>query len=107
MTWWDHKGGTEWVSYRFPRPRRLGAAAVYWFDDTGRGGCRVPAEWRLLWRDGTDWRPVRLTGNATFATKPDTFNRVTFEAVTARELKLEVKLKPEYSGGILEWTVGE
>jgi DUF1680 family protein len=107
MTWWDRKGSTEWVSYRFPKPRPVGTAAVYWFDDTGRGGCRVPAEWRLLWRDGADWRPVRLTGNSAYATKPDTFNRVTFEAVTTRELKLEVKLKPGYSGGILEWTVGE
>ena len=46
MTWWDHRGTTEWVSYRFPAPRRLSSSAVYWFDDTGRGQCRVPASWR-------------------------------------------------------------
>jgi uncharacterized protein len=107
MTWWDHKGSTEWVSYVFPKPRKVGTAAVYWFDDTGRGSCRAPAEWRLLWRDGADWKPVRLTGDATYATKLDAFNRVTFAPVTTRELKLEVKLKPGFSGGILEWTVGE
>ncbi len=107
MTWWDHKGSTEWVSYRFPQPRKLGTAAVYWFDDTGRGSCRVPAEWRLLWRDGGDWKPVRLTGGSAYNVQLDAFNRVSFEPVTARELKLEVKLKPGYSGGILEWTVGE
>src|SRR5262249_55054515 len=28
MTWWDHKGGTEWVSYRFPKPRAVSSAAV-------------------------------------------------------------------------------
>jgi hypothetical protein len=93
------------VSYRFPQPRKLGSAAVYWFDDTGRGSCRVPAEWRLLWRDGGDWKPVRLTGGSAYAVKLDAFNRVSFEPVTTRELKLEVKLKPGYSGGILEWTV--
>jgi DUF1680 family protein len=107
MTWWDHKGSTEWVSYVFPKPRKVGTTAVYWFDDTGRGSCRVPAEWRLLWRDGGDWKPIRLTGGSAYATKLDAFNRVTFEPVTTRELKLEVKLKPGYSGGILEWTVGE
>src|SRR5262249_28944945 len=107
MTWWDHKGTTEWVSYRFPKPRSLTGAAVYWFDDTGRGACRVPASWRLLWRDGTSWKPVKLTGKSTYQTGLDRLNRVTFEPVKTSELKLEVKLKPGFSGGILEWSVSE
>jgi hypothetical protein len=81
--------------------------AVYWFDDTGRGSCRVPASWRLLWRDGKEWRPVKLTGQSRYGTALDCFNKVTFEPVTTPELKLEVKLKAGFSGGILEWTVGE
>jgi hypothetical protein len=105
MTWWDHKGTTEWVSYRFVRPRRLRGAAVYWFDDTGRGACRVPASWRLLWPDGDLWKPVTLTDKAAYGTALDRFNQVTFEPVTTRELKLEVKLKANFSGGILEWTI--
>ena len=63
MTWWDHKGTTEWLSYRFPKARKIDGCAVYWFDDTGVGACRVPAEWRLLWRDGDEWKPVKLTGD--------------------------------------------
>jgi DUF1680 family protein len=105
MTWWDHKGGTEWLSYRFAKPRRVSGSAVYWFDDTGIGACRVPAEWRLLWRDGGDWKPVRLREGTTCGTALDRFNEVSFEPVTARELKLEVKLKPGFSGGVLKWTV--
>ena len=35
----------------------------------------------------------------------DGFNRATFKAVTTRELRLEVQLQPEVSGGILEWQV--
>jgi DUF1680 family protein len=104
MTWWDHKGTTEWVSYRFPKARSLSAASVYWFDDTGRGSCRVPAEWRLLWRDGTKWKPVKLTDKSSYGTALDRFNKVTFERVTTSELKLEVKLKRGFSGGILEWS---
>jgi hypothetical protein len=107
MTWWDHKGGTEWVAYRFPRAREVSSSAVYWFDDTGVGACRVPAEWRLLWRDGGDWKPVKLTGDSAYGTALDRFNKVSFEPVTARDLKLEVKLRPSFSGGVLEWTVGE
>jgi DUF1680 family protein len=105
MTWWDHRGGTEWVSYTFPEERRLSRAAVYWFDDTGHGACRVPASWRLLWRDGKEWKEVRLT-EGSYGTALDRFNDVTFEPVRARELKLEVRLQNGFSGGVLEWTVG-
>jgi DUF1680 family protein len=105
MTWWDHLGSTEWVSYQFPKPRRLTGAAVYWFDDTGIGRCRVPASWRLLWRDGSEWKEVKLTGGSRYGTAPDRMNAVTFEPIQTRELKLEVRLRPDFSGGILEWEV--
>jgi hypothetical protein len=105
MTWWDHKGGVEWVSYRFAEPRKLSESAVYWFDDTGVGACRVPAEWRLLWLDGKEWRPVKLEPGSTYGTERDRFNKVVFEPVTAREVRLEVKLRPNYSGGVLRWAV--
>jgi DUF1680 family protein len=105
MTWWDHKGTTEWVSYRFPE-RSINNVQVYWFDDTGRGRCRVPASWKLLWRDGTDWKPVQLSHGAAYEVARDRFNQVRFHPVSTRELKLEVQLQPECSGGILEWSVG-
>ena len=105
MTWWDHKGTTEWVAYRFPKPREVSSTAVYWFDDTGRGQCRVPAEWMLLWLDGQEWKPVQLAEGTTYRTTLDGWNKVTFAPVTIRELKLEVKLKPGFSGGILKWDV--
>jgi hypothetical protein len=107
MTWWDHKGSVEWVSYRTAKPRTLSAAEVYWFDDTGIGACRVPAEWRVLWLDGDEWKPVKLLGGESYATAPDRFNKVSFEPVTTRELRLEVKLKPGFSGGVLKWRVAE
>jgi uncharacterized protein len=107
MTWWDHKGTTEWISYRFPKAREVNGASVYWFDDTGVGKCRVPAEWRLLYKDGKEYKPVKLTEKSSYGTALDEFNKVTFEPVTTTELKLEVKLKPEFSGGVLKWTVAE
>jgi DUF1680 family protein len=105
MTWWDHKGTQEWISYHFARPRTLDGASVYWFDDTGRGQCRLPAEWRLLYRDGDEWKPVKLAGGAEYGVAPDKLNTVAFEAVKTSEIKLEVKLKPGFSGGVLRWTV--
>jgi hypothetical protein len=107
MTWWDHRGTAEWLSYSFgKKPRTLSEAAVYWFDDTGVGACRVPAEWKLLYREGEEWKAVKLTGDSGYGTAPDRFNRVTFEPVATQEVRIEVKLKPGFSGGVLKWTVG-
>ena len=107
MTWWDHRGSVEWLSYRTSKARKLSAASVYWFDDSGIGACRVPAEWRLLWLDGDQWKPVKLLKEEHYGTALDQFNKVSFEAVTTRELRLEVKLKPDFSGGVLKWRVTE
>ena len=107
MTWWDHRGSVEWLSYRTSKARKLSAASVYWFDDSGIGACRVPAEWRLLWLDGDQWKPVKLLKEEHYGTALDQFNKVSFEAVTTRELRLEVKLKPGFSGGVLKWRVTE
>ncbi len=105
MTWWDHRGSTEWVSYQYKQPRQFSKAAVYWFDDTGIGRCRIPASWRLLWRNGSEWIEVKLTAGSRYAMALDRMNTVTFEPVQTRELKLEVQLQPDFSGGILEWEV--
>ena len=105
MTWWDHKGTAEWVERYFYKPTKLSASEVYWFDDTGKGGCRVPKSWRLLYKDGEQWKSV--AGTTDFGIKRDQFNRVTFTPVSTTALRLEVQLQPKYSGGILKWTISE
>jgi hypothetical protein len=102
-TWWDHRGTTEWVQYDFAQPKQIKRVEVYWFDDTGVGQCRVPKTWRVLYRDGEQWKPV--ANPSPCGVEKDRFNRVTFEAVTTRGLRLEVELQPDFSGGILEWRV--
>jgi len=103
LTWWNHKGTAEWVERRFEEPRSISAVAVYWFDDTGSGGCRVPQTWRLSYKDGNEWKPV--TGPSTYGTQVDQFNNVTFDPVETTALRIDVQLQPKWSGGILEWRV--
>ena len=67
----------------------------------------MPAEWRLLWLDGKEWKPVQLARDSKYGAELDRFNEVVFEPVTTREVKLEAKLQAGFSGGILEWTVKE
>ncbi len=101
FTWWPRKGSTEWVQYDFARPKTLSKAEVYWFDDTGRGGCRVPKSWRLLYRDGKEWKPVE--GASSYGVERDKLNGVTFQPVATKAIRLEVQLQANFSGGILEW----
>ncbi len=103
FTWWDHRGTAEWAQYDFERPQNISAISVYWFDDTGKGQCRVPQSWRLLYKDGNDWKPVARTTD--YGTKLDALNRVAFDAVQTTGLRIEVKLKDGFSAGILEWKV--
>lgn len=105
FTWWDHRGTTEWAQYELAKPTTVSRVAVYWFDDTGRGQCRIPASWKLLYRDGETWKPVAAKGE--FGTQKDKFNEVDFAPVSTDALRIEVELQENFSGGILEWTVAE
>ena len=103
LTWWDHVGTAEWVQYSFAAPRVVSGVSVYWFDDTGRGACRVPASWRVLSLAGDSWVPV--TGASAYGVAKDRYNDVTFTPLTTSALRIEVQLQTGVSGGILEWKV--
>ena len=63
----------------------------------------MPESWRILYLEGGRWRPVK--GKGAFGVEKDRFNEVAFEPVKTRSMRLEVKLQPGFSGGILEWRV--
>jgi len=85
---------------RFPEAQVVSEVAVYWFDDTGFGHCRVPASWHVEWYDGQTWRPVKAKG--AYGVERDQFNRVEFEPVKTTGLRLVVQLQENFSAGILE-----
>ena len=93
----------EWVEMVFARPATVSRSDVYWFDDTGRGGVRVPASWRLLYKDGDQWKPVDAK-NA-FGVSRDAWNTVAFTPVTTTALRIEVVMQPQFSAGLQEWKV--
>jgi DUF1680 family protein len=101
MTWWDHRGTIEWAELSFQKPHEISQAAVYWFDDSGQGSCRVPARWRLLYRDGDQWKPVEAS--TPYGVERDGLNTVKFTPVTTTALRLEAELQQGFSAGILEW----
>jgi len=112
LSWWDHKGTREWAQLDFPRPAQVSRVRVFWFADRpAKGGCDLPASWRLLYCDGKsrgpkrepEWKPVEKASD--YGIVPDRFNEVRFTPVTVTGLRLEVQLEPGWSGGISEWEV--
>jgi hypothetical protein len=108
--WWPTKGTTEWLQYDFPAAKSVSEVEVYWFDDTGRGEVRVPLTWRLLYKDGDQWKPVRIpepNGVAvkTYTVDVNKYNVVTFVPVTTSALRLEITMQKDWSAGVQEWKV--
>ena len=104
MSWWDHKGASEWVQYDLQNATTVSKVRVFWFADRpAKGGCALPRSWQLFYRNGSDWTPVEKPSG--FGVVPDRFNETTFTPVTAQSLRLQVQLEPGWSGGICEWEV--
>lgn len=103
--WWPHKGADEWVQYTWSKPVTTGGARVYWFDDTGRGECRLPAAWHIQYLDGQEWKTV--AAKAGFVIQKDTWCEARFTPVTTLALRLAVKLQPAWAAGVQEWKVTE
>jgi len=115
-------GDQAWVQYDFARSARVASVDVYWKDD--KQYCPVPSAWRLLYRDGNEWKPVKAAD--AYGVEIDKFNTVRFEPVTTGALRLEIQLQPTtykkgllgppdanwmredttwYEGGLIEWRV--
>ena len=107
LTFWPRRGTEEFVYYRFAAKRTAKSCLVYWFDDEPRrGGCRTPASWRLVYRDGDAWKPVELIEGSTYGTAKDRMVETRFAPVESREFRIEVKLRKGFSAGVLEWQLG-
>jgi hypothetical protein len=101
LDFWPHKGTTEWVQFEWDDARDISRVKVYWFDDTGRGECRLPASWRILYRDNEgSWQPAK--NKTPYITEKDALNQVDIEPVHTKALRIEAKLQNNWSAGIQE-----
>jgi hypothetical protein len=98
--WWPSKGEKEWVQIDFKKPEEISQAEIYWFDDTGVGECRVPASWKVFYKDNDKWSPVYTTDK--YGAEKDKFNGIIFETVKTPSLKIEIQSQKDFAGGIHE-----
>ncbi|MEO8615360.1 MAG: beta-L-arabinofuranosidase domain-containing protein [Luteolibacter sp.] len=101
---WPHKGGTEWISYEFEKPVTVKGVTISWFDDTGKGECRLPKSWRLFYQNSAGaWKPAQ--GAPDYAIRKADPVKVRIQPVTTRALRIELDLADGFSAGVYEWEV--
>jgi DUF1680 family protein len=101
--WWPQKGTTEWVQYDFAKSATVSEVAVYWFDDTDYGECRIPQSWKVFYKAGDDWKAVE---NITpYKVEKDKYNTLKFKPITTTAMKIEIQCLPDFSTGMFEWKV--
>jgi DUF1680 family protein len=103
LHFWPHKGTQEWVTYRWTKPISVKGVRIYWFDDTGRGECRLPSAWHLEAWKGSAWVPVQTT----FPVSKDKWCDANFAPVKTLALRLLVQSQPGWSSGVRQWRVVE
>jgi hypothetical protein len=82
-------GQPAWIEYDFYGSHRISSSDVYFVDD--RRFCRMPASWRILYKDGDSWKPVRATASYNIA--KDQFNHIRFAPVTTSAVRIEIEPK--------------
>lgn len=102
--WWPKNSSTEWLAYEFAGEATVQSATVYWYDDGPWGGCRVPASWKIYYKnENQEWAPVENADK--YGVVKGAANTVNFDPVKTSSLKLEVVLPSDNSAGIFEWSV--
>jgi len=104
MHFWPHKGTDEWVAYTWKSPVAIKGIKVYWFDDTGRGECRLPDSWRLEQLIGDQW--VAVDAKA-FPVEKDKWCEVNFDTIKTTSLRLSIKMKSGWAAGVRQWKIVE
>lgn len=105
MTWWNHKGTTEWAQLTYNKPRTISSVGVYWWDERRvNRECRVPQSWSVQYLSNGQWLPVQ--GASAYGLAMDQFNRVTFTPVETTAIRIVAQLQVGWSAGILEMFAG-
>ena len=104
--WWLKTGSLETLAYEFDQPYTVSNVQVYWLDfDHYDGNYRVPASWKLYYKDGNRWKEVEARNE--YGVKKDCYNSLDFNPVKTTGLKIAAQLQEGESGGIIEWKVNE
>jgi serine/threonine protein kinase len=100
FNWWNHRGTTEWVQCDFETLRDVTGVDVYWFASRM---CQLPQSWRVLYKANNQWKEVE--GGTGYGIALDCYNRVRFKPIRTTSLRIEARLQPTLSAGIIRWKI--
>ncbi|HEV2314232.1 MAG TPA: DUF5695 domain-containing protein [Candidatus Acidoferrales bacterium] len=104
FVWNGRKGTTEWVEYDFPTQEKVWSAQVYWAEDKNPDAlCNLPKSWRVLYRDGANWKEVNASNG--YPVVADAFSEAAFQPVTTSALRIEAHLDDNATAGIFQWRI--
>ncbi len=108
---WD-RAGEQWARLDWAFDVTIDEIGVWWSrdsPDTANGGLIPPRDWVLEYHDGDAWHEVELTGDSEYGRTSDDYDRVAFDRVTTRALRITAQAWGEAEGqgsvGIREWQV--
>lgn len=103
-TLWPKNNSEEWVVYDLEKEQTITSARVFWYDDGPWGGCRIPLSWGVQYKNHKgEWVDVKAKSPA----KPekDVANKIEFEPITTKSVRLHFVLPEKESTGIYEFEV--
>lgn len=101
---WPRKGTSDdWIQYSWTKPVTINRSRIYWFDDTGRGECRIPVSASMEYLDGSTWKTVNTT--TPIPVGLDKWAEVDFQPITTTAIRLRFVMKKDFSVGVHEWQV--
>ncbi len=99
------RGENQWVQLTFPVEEEVASAQVFWVSGPqGGANFTLPDSWRLLYRDGQQWRDV--SAKAPLGKEANAFTTVEFSPVRTSALRIEVRLPRGATAGLAEWRIG-
>ena len=112
FTWPAQTQGVQWIQYQWTQPRQLSRTAVYWAIDQRKkvywgerirgANLKLPKSWRVLYKEGSTWRPVESADS--FSMHLNQLNEVRFTPVKTTAVRLEIVLA-DMPCGIQEWLI--
>jgi hypothetical protein len=104
FVWFGRKGTAEWVQYDFPESKQVHSVQVYWatHDDDASPG-KLPKSWRLLYRDGEDWKEVTSLGG--YPVAADQLTSIDFHPISTSALRIEAQLQDGATAGLFKWGI--
>jgi hypothetical protein len=84
----------EWIQYDFEKESTVSESQICCFDDSPFGGTRIPVPYKILYKQGDEWLPVK--NKTDYVIAKDQFKVLQFEPVKTSAIKSEVQLPEKH-----------